>query len=47
MFEEFAAAEGRHIVKARALFALNNLLMSFLKEKQLKNFAQIWPENHF
>ena len=47
MLKEFATAVGRHIVKARAWFILNNILMSFLEEKQLKSFAQIWPQNRF
>ena len=45
--EEFATADGRQIVEALARFILNNILMSFLKGKQLKNFAQIWPQNRF
>ena len=47
MLEKFAAAGGRQIVKAHALFALNDTLMSFLEEKQLKSFAKIWLQNHF
>ena len=47
MLEKSAAADGRQIVKARAWFVLNNLLMSFLKGKQLKNFTPIWPKNRF
>ena len=47
MLEEFAAADGTQIVKALASFVLNNLLMTFLKVKQMKNFAPIWPQNCF
>ena len=36
MLEEFAAAESRHIVKARTWFALNNLLMSFFKGETIE-----------
>ena len=39
MEEEFTEADGRYIVKARAQFALHNLLMNFLKGEQLKNTA--------